>query len=50
MKEIIADAKQETPEWAIFIDEGIGGTREQALNEQGKLSSSMLKRSKDQEE
>ena len=49
-KEIIAAAKQETPEWAIFIDEGIGGTREQALNEQGKLSSSMLKRSKDQEE
>ena len=49
-KEIIAAAKQETAEWAIFIDEGIGGTREQALNEQGKLSSSMLKRSKDQEE
>ena len=49
-KEIIAAAKQETAEWAIFIDEGIGGTREQALNEQKKLSSSMLKRSRDQEE
>ena len=47
---IIAAAKQETPKWARFIDEGIGGSREQALEEQKKLSSSMLKRSRDQEE
>ena len=47
---IIAAAKQETPKYARFIDEGFGGSREQALNEQKKLSSSMLKRSRDQEE
>lgn len=40
-------ARIETPSYARYADEGIGGTREQALDERKKLSDSMLRRAWD---
>lgn len=44
---MIAAGRLYTPSYVRYIDEGIGGTREQALNERKKLSTSMRKRAWD---
>ena len=35
---VVAGSRTETPKYAKYIDEGIGGTREEAMNERRKLS------------
>ncbi len=44
---VVAASRTETPKYAKYIDDGIGGTREQAVNERKKLSKEQRDRLKE---
>ena len=44
---VVAGSRKETPDYAKYIDEGIGGTREEAMNERKKLSKEQRDRQKE---